>query len=159
MLSCFSSDNIEYFSNENLSDDDISNYLRSCLIDISKKIELPILNFDNDLTYRKKVLEEVETPCGELKIAYIKFFKNRFTSLHTHPEFVAELVITGNMLEQCYEEVDNKLLFKNEIIHKSPLLIDKYCCEGSPHRVCADTETCEVLMITLGHNKGRSIDG
>jgi len=159
MLNYFSSENIKYLSNKNLSVDDVSIYLRSCLTDISKKIRLPQLDFDDSLTYRKKILEEVQTPFGELKIAYIKFFKNRFTSLHTHPEFVAELVITGSMLEQCYEEVDNKLLFKNEVVHDGPLLIDKYCCEGSPHRVCAETEACEVLMITLGHNKGRSIDG
>jgi hypothetical protein len=146
---------------ENLDSLECSEQILGELRDIFK-IAKDIIVPKNDLrnieclesTSHSKILYfEKETKHGKFKIEGMCFSGDCYTCLHTHPEYVVDEVIKGQLSERSYQ-LDDQEEATFEIEHKRSegSFQSSFDIEGNPHTVSGLEGPCTLLSLSLGHN-------
>ncbi len=97
---------------------------------------------------------ERETIHGTLKFETLYFTGDKFTGVHTHPEFVVDEVIEGSLKERNFEPCENDHYhFCGTTIREASDRVEVFCDDGFLHNVCAEDEGCFSASLSLGRNK------
>lgn len=96
---------------------------------------------------------EKEINHGTFKIEAMQFTGVKPTCLHTHPEFVIDEVISGELVEESFAfNTDDTLTFSQRDIREEGSFKKVYDPSGNPHKVTAKGAPCITLCISLGKN-------
>lgn len=97
-------------------------------------------------------LEEL-TNHGTLKFECMYFTGDCYTALHTHPEYVIDELIDGELIEDEFELRNDEYISTNQIKRVDNDLRKSFDPSGLPHRVCAAKDGATTLCLSLGKNK------
>jgi hypothetical protein len=76
-----------------------------------------------------------------------------YTCLHTHPEYVVDEVIKGQLSERRYQLDDREeATFKTDHKRAEGSFQSNYDVKGNPHTVSGFEGSCTLLSLSLGHN-------
>ena len=120
---------------------------------INSNIDLENINCIQGESHSKILYYEKSTTHGKLKIEGMHFSGDCPTSLHTHPEYIVDEIISGKLEEKCYEIDDNNLVQSEVNIRQENCFKAEFDPSGNPHRVTALEGPCVVLSLCLGHNQ------
>lgn len=102
----------------------------------------------------KKLLYSLDTNHGELKFELMFFTGNKYTITHTHPEFVIDEVISGELKEKIFQcNADGTYQFVKEEVRSLGDIRKVNCNQGYPHQVIGNSKNNFTLCLTLGHDK------
>lgn len=97
---------------------------------------------------------ERETIHGTLKFETLFFTGDKYTGVHTHPEFVVDEVIEGSLKEKNFEPCKNDHYhFSGTTIREASDRVEVFCDDGFLHNVCAEDEGCFSACLSLGKKK------
>lgn len=111
------------------------------------------LSHIKDSYYTKK------TKLGCLIFEVLFFTGNKFTGLHTHPEYLVDEIIQGSIEEKIYskDKVTGKYEYQESILRSESNRRVSYRPCGLPHDVCAKEAPCISITLSLGKKSVESI--
>lgn len=121
------------------------------------KVDLnrPSVEFES---HSKYILECLDTELGELVLELIIFKEGKATGAHTHPAFMADKILEGELEETLYMCESNGYKLKDTILRKQGEERTLFCPHCFPHDVKAINGDCVSLSLTLGEEKVEKIN-
>ncbi len=102
-------------------------------------------------SHAKEVIFQAQCDLGILKVEKIQFISEVFTCLHTHPEYLVDEVIEGELIEREFKILINSQ-FQNTNTLIRPVSDRRlvYDPSGHPHIVSSSTSKCKTISVSLG---------
>jgi len=101
--------------------------------------------------YLRQLLFAVPTSEGLLYTLYYKFYKGQFTFPHSHPQYMSEVILRGDLLEfHLSQKVHGDYELSHSSVHRAGEFTTEYCQCSKPHVVSSKSESCEGIATFLG---------
>lgn len=111
------------------------------------------------ISHKKKALLEESTAWGTLRLELLVFTGKKYTGPHTHPEFVLDEILNGELIEKELCGEGNSLEVKRDHYRKTGDWVQSFDPQGRPHNVTAINGPCLSLCLNLGKNPVSFISG
>ncbi|MAZ48646.1 MAG: hypothetical protein CME65_08780 [Halobacteriovoraceae bacterium] len=152
---------IDHLSKQSTKDE-IVETIKSYLNSYTKTFQLsmvdlahPSVEFESHCKY---ILECFNTELGELVLELIIFKAGKSTGAHTHPAFMADKILKGELEETLYICDSNGYKKNDTILRKEGEGRTIFCPNCFPHDVKAINGNCVSLSLTLGEEKVEKIN-
>lgn len=144
--------------------DDLFHRLTHLAHDLFSQYEkIDLSHFKNGLmkkSHTKYVLHAEETRWGQLVFEVILFKKGIPTGAHTHPRFMFDKIIRGQLEEIQYQKKDKLFFYQDMVLRQAGDTRSIHCQDLFPHDVKALDDDCLCLHLSLGEEtvEGISVD-
>ncbi|MCB0357659.1 MAG: hypothetical protein KDD40_11655 [Bdellovibrionales bacterium] len=143
------------FHNNDLSRStkDILHQLKSIFFSIKQDLIIPEFSdfvFNNKSSHGKLELFKGQYVDYYLKVELIFFTGEAWTGEHTHPQFVIDEVLSGQLQEQNFKKIHNKYQASTLLNREQGNFRAIFDKDGHPHNVIALNGPALVLCLSLG---------